>query len=162
MQVVGLILKRACREPLKLLESLPCNAVLIDCRYVPTARTVEIVYELAKRGVSQGFGRARNFAVEVLRWYSGKRQIRDAIEVGFKPEWGMYVAAVECGEALNALRKCFDVVDAEKLIEQCFDPEATKRFYGITDAEIASSLGASVRERFERSIIARANTLFLE
>ncbi len=163
MKIVGIVLRSKYEDALETLRKMPCTTVLVDCRYVPTLRTLEVVYDLAKRGWEQGFARARNFAVEFLRWYSGRKQIRDAIEVGFKPEHRSYVAIVECEEALEALKQHFEIVeDVESLIEECFDLELTKRFYNITEEELRCSQGGSVREKVERSIISRSNTLFLD
>ncbi|CQR49182.1 MULTISPECIES: KEOPS complex subunit Cgi121 [Haloferax] len=122
-----------------------------DARYVVDREHLERATELADRAIARGNEIARDRAVEILLYASGRRQINRAFEIGVSEGTLPVVILVDGGDEADAEAALFDRLDLEPaetlgdydeaLVRDVFD-------VGETELRVADGdLPALVRER---------------
>jgi len=122
-----------------------------DARYVVDREHLERATELADRAIARGNEIARDRAVEILLYASGRRQINRAFEIGVSEGTLPVVILVDGGDEADAEAALFDRLDLEPaetlgdydeaLVREVFD-------VGETELNVADGdLPALVRER---------------
>ncbi|RDZ66227.1 KEOPS complex component [Haloferax sp. Atlit-12N] len=122
-----------------------------DARYVVDREHLEQATELADRAIARGNEIARDRAVEILLYASGRRQINRAFEIGVSEGTLPVVILVDGGDEADAEAALFDRLDLEPaetlgdydeaLVRDVFD-------VGETELKVADGdLPALVKER---------------
>ncbi|WP_042663602.1 KEOPS complex subunit Cgi121 [Haloferax sp. ATB1] len=122
-----------------------------DARYVVDREHLERATELADRAIARGNEIARDRAVEILLYASGRRQINRAFEIGVSEGTLPVVILVDGGDEADAEAALFDRLGLEPaetlgdydeaLVRDVFD-------VGETELDVADGdLPALVRER---------------
>ncbi|WP_049967908.1 KEOPS complex subunit Cgi121 [Haloferax prahovense] len=122
-----------------------------DARYVVDREHLERATELADRAIGRGNEIARDRAVEILLYASGRRQINRAFEIGVSEGRVPVVILVDGGDEEGAEAALFDRLDLEPaetlgdydeaLVREVFD-------VGETELRVADGdLPALVKER---------------
>ncbi|ELZ81961.1 KEOPS complex component [Haloferax sp. Atlit-6N] len=122
-----------------------------DARYVVDREHLERATELADRAIGRGNEIARDRAVEILLYASGRRQINRAFEIGVSEGTLPVVILVDGGDEEDAEAALFDRLDLEPaetlgdydeaLVREVFD-------VGETELRVADGdLPALVKER---------------
>ncbi|RDZ43287.1 KEOPS complex component [Haloferax sp. Atlit-10N] len=122
-----------------------------DARYVVDREHLERATELADRAIGRGNEIARDRAVEILLYASGRRQINRAFEIGVSEGTLPVVILVDGGDEEGAEAALFDRLDLEPaetlgdydeaLVREVFD-------VGETELRVADGdLPALVKER---------------
>ncbi len=84
-----------------------------DARYVVDREHLERATELADRAIARGNEIARDRAVEILLYASGRRQINRAFEIGVSEGTLPVVILVDGGDEADAEAALFDRLDLE-------------------------------------------------
>ncbi|ELZ89703.1 KEOPS complex subunit Cgi121 [Haloferax sulfurifontis] len=122
-----------------------------DARYVVDREHLERATELADRAIARGNEIARDRAVEILLYASGRRQINRAFEIGVSEGTLPVVILVDGGDEAEAEAALFDRLDlepAETLGD--YDEALVRDVFDVGEAELRvadGDLPALVRER---------------
>ncbi|GGC50230.1 KEOPS complex subunit Cgi121 [Haloferax sulfurifontis] len=122
-----------------------------DARYVVDREHLERATELADRAIARGNEIARDRAVEILLYASGRRQINRAFEIGVSEGALPVVILVDGGDEAEAEAALFDRLDlepAETLGD--YDEALVRDVFDVGEAELRvadGDLPALVRER---------------
>jgi KEOPS complex subunit Cgi121 len=111
-----------------------------DARYVVGRAHLARAVEVARRERERGNAIADDPGVEILLYAAGRRQIRDALEMGVAEGTSPVVAVVVGGDETQAatdLRHLFE--PAETLGE--YDPERVRSFFDISEQELDATAG---------------------
>ncbi|GAB7092318.1 KEOPS complex subunit Cgi121 [Halorubrum luteum] len=131
-----------------------------DADLVVSADQLRLATRLAARSIARDEAVARDPAVEILLYAAGDRQIERALELGVSEGDARIVAVVADFGAVSGLDRPVADLDAavgslEALVDPAetlgtFDETAVRAFYGVTDRELAATVGDvtdAVRER---------------
>ncbi|SMO33077.1 KEOPS complex subunit Cgi121 [Halorubrum cibi] len=124
-----------------------------DADRVVDAAHLRLATRLAARSIARGEAVARDPAVEILVYAAGRRQIDRALDLGVSP--GARRAALvvaDFGDVAGADRPPADLDAAVASVEGLlaaspeptlgeYDDEAVRGYYGVTDRELAATLG---------------------
>jgi KEOPS complex subunit Cgi121 len=152
-----------------------CAVQAFDARYVTDSDHLEAAVEHANRALERGENVARDRAVEILLHAAGRRQIDQALAMGVGEGEQPVVVVVDCdgadgdaeraaeamandakaSSAADAEEETADAVDgfltsAETLVPDVTDRDLVRKFFGVTEAELAATnadLADLVRER---------------
>ncbi|ADE03079.1 KEOPS complex subunit Cgi121 [Haloferax volcanii] len=122
-----------------------------DARYVVDREHLERAVELADRAIARGNEIARDRAVEILLYASGRRQINRAFEIGVSEGTLPVVVLVDGGDEAAAEAALFDRLDfepAETLGD--YDESLVRDVFDVGETElhvVDGDLPALVRER---------------
>ncbi|ELZ57619.1 MULTISPECIES: KEOPS complex subunit Cgi121 [unclassified Haloferax] len=122
-----------------------------DARYVVDREHLERAVELADRAIARGNEIARDRAVEILLYASGRRQINRAFEIGVSEGTLPVVLLVDGGDEAAAEAALFDRLDlepAETLGD--YDESLVRDVFDVGETELRvvdGDLPALVRER---------------
>ncbi|MBC9984841.1 MULTISPECIES: KEOPS complex subunit Cgi121 [Haloferax] len=122
-----------------------------DARYVVDRAHLERAVELADRAIARGNEIARDRAVEILLYASGRRQINRAFEIGVSEGTLPVVVLVDGGDEAAAEAALFDRLDlepAETLGD--YDESLVRDVFDVGETElhvVDGDLPALVRER---------------
>ena len=131
-----------------------------DADLVVSADQLRLATRLAARSIARDEAVARDPAVEILLYAAGDRQIERALELGVSEGDARIVAVVADFGAVSGLDRPVADLDAavgslEALVDPTetlgtFEETAVRAFYGVTDRELAATVGDvtdAVRER---------------
>jgi len=122
-----------------------------DARYVVDREHLERAVELADRAIARGNEIARDRAVEILLYASGRRQINRAFEIGVSEGTLPVVLLVDGGDEAAAEAALFDRLDlepAETLGD--YDESLVRDVFDVGETELRvvdGDLPSLVRER---------------
>ncbi|RDZ36596.1 MULTISPECIES: KEOPS complex subunit Cgi121 [unclassified Haloferax] len=122
-----------------------------DARYVVDRAHLKRAVELADRAIARGNEIARDRAVEILLYASGRRQINRAFEIGVSEGTLPVVVLVDGGDEAAAEAALFDRLDlepAETLGD--YDESLVRDVFDVGETElhvVDGDLPALVRER---------------
>jgi KEOPS complex subunit Cgi121 len=112
----------------------------VDARYVVGRDHLERAVALAERERGRGEAIADDLGVEILLYAAGRRQIREALEMGVSAGDHPVVVVVVGGDETAAAAAVRDrLTPAETLGE--YDPETVADFFGIGERERAATAG---------------------
>lgn len=129
------------------LESLDCDAAIIDANYVIDQENVRFAAEKAIKSWNEGKSIAKTLPMEILLYSAATRQIKDALKIGIKKgRNAVFVVLLNCEKIPNFKKEDFKRI--EPTAEQI---ERIKEFYGISDEELeivgVERLNLLIRER---------------
>ena len=130
-------------------EEHDCAVQAFDARYVVDRAHLERAVELADRARARGEAIANEYAVEILLYAAGRRQINQALEMGVSTGESPVVVVVHGDDetgAAAAVRE--ELAPADTLGN--YDEERVRSFFDVGDRETAATsadLPTLVRER---------------
>ncbi|WP_410766121.1 KEOPS complex subunit Cgi121 [Haloferax sp. DFSO60] len=108
-----------------------------DARFVVSRKHLERAMELADRAISRGNEIARDRAVEILLYASGRRQINRAFEMGVGEGERSVVILVDGDDENEAERTLFERLDIEADDTLgYYDESLVRDFFDIGDEEL--------------------------
>lgn len=130
-----------------------CAVQAFDADYVAGREHIEAAVTHANRSFERGEAIADERAVEILLYAAGRRQIRQALEMGVSEGEQAIVVVVDCADGADGSEA--DAADdvAALLSERETlggDPETLAAFFDVSDRELvtaAGDLAGVVRER---------------
>lgn len=129
-----------------------------DADYVAGRGHLAAAVEHADRAFERGESVASDRAVEILLYAAGRRQIREAFEMGVAPGEQAVVVVVAGGDEASAAAAVAAFLDDGRVLDDSEpdeggvygDPETIREFFDVGDAEVAAAAGdlaGVVRER---------------
>lgn len=112
-----------------------CVIQAFDARYIAGRRHLETALERAQRAFDRNDAIADEFAVEILCYAAGRRQINQALEMGISPGDLPVVIVVTGPNEQEAAAEVKDLIQPEPTLGNSREPERIHTFFDITDAE---------------------------
>lgn len=112
-----------------------CVIQAFDARYIAGRRHLETAIERAQRAFDRDDAIADEFAVEILCYAAGRRQINQALEMGISPGDLPVVIMVTGPNEQEAAADVQDLIQPEPTLGNAREPERIHTFFDITDAE---------------------------
>ncbi|GAA0518692.1 KEOPS complex subunit Cgi121 [Halorubrum aquaticum] len=124
-----------------------------DADRVVDADHLRLATRFAARSIARGEAVARDPAVEILVYAAGRRQIDRALDLGVSPgERRAALVVADFGDVPGADTLSADLETAVASVEGLlaaspeptlgeYDDEAVRDYYGVTDRELAATLG---------------------
>ena len=116
-----------------------CAVTAFDARYVAGRRHLEVAVERANRAFERDDAIADDRGIEILLYAAGRRQIRQALEMGVPEGPGPVVVVVEGGEEAEAAAKVEGLVEPADVLGAERDEGRIRAFFGITEPELAAT-----------------------
>jgi KEOPS complex subunit Cgi121 len=115
-----------------------CAVQAFDARYVAGRAHLERAVALATRAHGRGEGVARERSVEVLLYAAGRRQIRQALEMGVEAGEGPVVVVVDAdpegGDEASAAAAVETLLEPGSALDAT-DPERVREFFDVGERE---------------------------
>jgi KEOPS complex subunit Cgi121 len=130
-------------------EEFGATVQAFDARYVVDRAHLRRAVELADRAIDRGENVARDRAVEILLYATGRRQINRALAMGVDEGETPAVVLVDGGDESGAAAAVADSLTAAKTLGST-DEALVRDFFEVSDAELDAAdgdLAGIVRER---------------
>ena len=126
-----------------------CAIQAFDPRYVAGREHLERAVELANRSIERGENVADDRSIEILLYAAGRRQIDRALEMGVAAGAQDVVLVVDGGDETATVEALSDLVTDAAVLDGG-DEATLRRFFDVTDAELAATTGTLADVVLER------------
>lgn len=116
-----------------------CAVTALDARYVAGRPHLEAAVDRANRAFARADAIADDRAIEVLLYAAGRRQIERALEMGVSEGNSPVAVVVDGADEPGAASAVADLVDEEPVIGTAGSDELIRRFFDVSDAELAAT-----------------------
>lgn len=116
-----------------------CAVTALDARYVAGRSHLEAAVDRANRAFARDDAIAEDRAIEVLLYAAGRRQIERALEMGVAEGRTPVAVVVDGADEPGAATAVADLIDEAPVLETRGDDELIRRFFDVSDAELAAT-----------------------
>ncbi|MFC7059332.1 KEOPS complex subunit Cgi121 [Halovenus salina] len=121
-------------------EDYDATVQAFDARYVVSRDHLNRAVEVAHRERDRGNAIAEDPGVEILLYAAGRRQIRDALEMGISKGTSPVVAVVVGGDETAAAGDLRELLEPGETLGE-YDPERVRSFFDISERELDATTG---------------------